>query len=165
MVFAYESEVGWLLSHTRISHKHSKQSNHTAICQYKSLCEKKKTPLETRLAHINISISKSSVVKKTWTPYLYRLLGALLLLAKWRQRETIRPLLLVQIEKHFLLEFVLPVIDADRVVMTIQRVDKGLWIERKGQWVLWLRDNEGQNIWAQHNKYYRKRVCLFIRWK
>mmetsp|Transcript_16222 Transcript_16222/g.26568 ORF Transcript_16222/g.26568 Transcript_16222/m.26568 type:complete len:280 (-) Transcript_16222:40-879(-) len=48
------------------------------------------------------------------------------LLGKVVEDETISPVLLVQVEKHLLLELVLAVTDADRVVIAVETMDQGL---------------------------------------
>ena len=46
------------------------------------------------------------------------------------QRQSVDPTLLVEIEKHFLLQLILSIIDGDRIVMAIeamyQRLDRRL---------------------------------------
>jgi hypothetical protein len=42
------------------------------------------------------------------------------------QVQPVRPLLLVQVQEHLLLQLVLPVVDADGIVVPVQAVNEGL---------------------------------------
>ena len=58
--------------------------------------------------------------------YLDRLLVVLLVPLEVPQPQTLRPIPLVQIHQHRLLQLRLPVVHGDRVIMPVQPMDQGL---------------------------------------